>query len=188
MLSGGPCDRLHGDHCVGRDLFGDRVVDLQAAARSVTSASRASGRSWPDADSVGVCVIGRRAGKLPQELPRLRRYGLIIVDEVGYLPFEQDAANLFFKLVSSLRTRLADPHQQPALPRLARGLRRPIRRCRDYRPDPPRLRAHLEGCQLPAPRTRHRQPPQHPHYHRQRDLDCPQPLTFQVMSLPEETR
>jgi hypothetical protein len=37
----------------------------------------------------------------PQELARLRRYGLIIVDEVGYLPFEQDAANLFFQLVSS---------------------------------------------------------------------------------------
>jgi len=32
---------------------------------------------------------------------RLRRYSLIIVDEVGYLPFEQDAANLFFQLVST---------------------------------------------------------------------------------------
>jgi DNA replication protein DnaC len=42
-----------------------------------------------------------RHGRLPQELARLRRYGLIIVDEVGYLPFEQDAANLFFQLVSS---------------------------------------------------------------------------------------
>jgi len=42
-----------------------------------------------------------RAGRLPQELTRLRRYGLIVVDEVGYLPFEQDAANLFFQLVSS---------------------------------------------------------------------------------------
>ena len=42
-----------------------------------------------------------RVGQLPQELARLRRYGLIIVDEVGYLPFEQDAANLFFQLVSS---------------------------------------------------------------------------------------
>jgi DNA replication protein DnaC len=41
------------------------------------------------------------AGKLPAELARLRRYPLIIVDEVGYLPFEQDAANLFFQLVSS---------------------------------------------------------------------------------------
>ncbi len=42
-----------------------------------------------------------RHGQLPAELARLRRYGLIIVDEVGYLPFEQDAANLFFQLVSS---------------------------------------------------------------------------------------
>jgi DNA replication protein DnaC len=42
-----------------------------------------------------------RHGKLPAELARLRRYGLIIIDEVGYLPFEQDAANLVFQLVSS---------------------------------------------------------------------------------------
>ena len=42
-----------------------------------------------------------RQGRLPSELTRLRRYGLIIIDEVGYLPFEQDAANLFFQLVSS---------------------------------------------------------------------------------------
>jgi DNA replication protein DnaC len=42
-----------------------------------------------------------RHGRLPQELVKLRRYGLIIVDEVGYLPIEQDAANLFFQLVSS---------------------------------------------------------------------------------------
>jgi DNA replication protein DnaC len=40
-------------------------------------------------------------GQLPAELIKLRRYGLIIVDEVGYIPFEQDAANLFFQLVSS---------------------------------------------------------------------------------------
>ena len=42
-----------------------------------------------------------RAGKLAAELVKLRRYGLIIIDEVGYLPFDQDAANLFFQLVSS---------------------------------------------------------------------------------------
>lgn len=40
-------------------------------------------------------------GKLPAELARLRQIGLIMVDEVGYIPFEQDAANLFFQLVSS---------------------------------------------------------------------------------------
>jgi DNA replication protein DnaC len=41
------------------------------------------------------------AGKLPAELVKLGRIGLIVVDEVGYIPFEQDAANLFFQLVSS---------------------------------------------------------------------------------------
>jgi len=40
-------------------------------------------------------------GRLPAELTRPRRYGLTIIDEVGHLPFEQDAANLFFQLVSS---------------------------------------------------------------------------------------
>jgi DNA replication protein DnaC len=40
-------------------------------------------------------------GTLPAELAKLRRYGLLIVDEVGYIPFDQDAANLFFQLVSS---------------------------------------------------------------------------------------
>ncbi len=41
------------------------------------------------------------SGRLANEITRLRRYGLIIVDEVGYIPFDQDAANLFFQLVSS---------------------------------------------------------------------------------------
>jgi DNA replication protein DnaC len=40
-------------------------------------------------------------GRLAGELTKLRLYGLIVIDEVGYLPFEQDAANLFFQLVPS---------------------------------------------------------------------------------------
>ncbi|MGX7724544.1 IS21-like element helper ATPase IstB [Rhodococcus sp. 105337] len=39
--------------------------------------------------------------RLQQELVRLGRYPLVIVDEVGYIPFEPEAANLFFQLVSS---------------------------------------------------------------------------------------
>ena len=42
-----------------------------------------------------------QAGTLPAELTELARYPLLIVDEVGYLPFDPDAANLFFQLVSS---------------------------------------------------------------------------------------
>jgi DNA replication protein DnaC len=41
------------------------------------------------------------AGRLQAELTRLTRYPLIVVDEVGYIPFEAEAANLFFQLVSS---------------------------------------------------------------------------------------
>jgi len=41
------------------------------------------------------------AGRLQPELVRLGRYPLLVIDEVGYIPFEPEAANLFFQLVSS---------------------------------------------------------------------------------------
>jgi hypothetical protein len=40
-------------------------------------------------------------GRLQTELTRLSRYPLLVIDEVGYIPFEPEAANLFFQLVSS---------------------------------------------------------------------------------------
>lgn len=40
-------------------------------------------------------------GRLGAELKRIRKYKLIIIDEVGYLPFDIDTANLFFQLISS---------------------------------------------------------------------------------------
>ncbi len=40
-------------------------------------------------------------GRLHQELTRLGRIPLLVIDEVGYLPFDGEAANLFFQLVSS---------------------------------------------------------------------------------------
>ena len=43
----------------------------------------------------------RRAGRLEDELTRLARIPLLIVDEVGYIPFDPEAANLMFTLVSS---------------------------------------------------------------------------------------
>src|SRR5205814_51579 len=38
--------------------------------------------------------------QLEAELRRLERYHLLVVDEVGYLPLERQAANLLFALVS----------------------------------------------------------------------------------------
>lgn len=40
-------------------------------------------------------------GRLEAELKRIKKYKLIIIDEVGYLPFDIDTANLFFQLISS---------------------------------------------------------------------------------------
>jgi DNA replication protein DnaC len=40
-------------------------------------------------------------GRLDHELTRLCRIPLLVIDEVGYIPFEPQAANLFFQLVSS---------------------------------------------------------------------------------------
>ena len=42
-----------------------------------------------------------QAGNLQAELTRLGRYPLLVIDEVGYIPFEPEAANLFFQLVSA---------------------------------------------------------------------------------------
>jgi DNA replication protein DnaC len=46
-------------------------------------------------------AIAHRNGTLQAELIRLGRYPLLVIDEVGYIPFEPEAANLFFQLVSS---------------------------------------------------------------------------------------
>jgi DNA replication protein DnaC len=53
------------------------------------------------ADWVSVLAMAHHAGKLQAELVRLGRYPLLVIDEVGYIPFEPEAANLFFQLVSS---------------------------------------------------------------------------------------
>jgi DNA replication protein DnaC len=41
------------------------------------------------------------AGRFEQGLKRLRRYKVLIIDEVGYIPFDHDAANLFFQLIAA---------------------------------------------------------------------------------------
>jgi DNA replication protein DnaC len=46
-------------------------------------------------------ATAHHAGRLQDELVRLGRYPCLVVDEVGYIPFEPEAANLFFQLVSS---------------------------------------------------------------------------------------
>src|ERR1700756_5234293 len=56
----------------------------------------ATAASW-----VTLLAQAHHAGRLQAELTRLGRYPLLVIDEVGYIPFEPEAANLFFQLVSS---------------------------------------------------------------------------------------
>jgi hypothetical protein len=43
----------------------------------------------------------KRQGRFEAELARLGRIPLVVVDEVGYIPFDPEAANLMFSLVSA---------------------------------------------------------------------------------------
>jgi DNA replication protein DnaC len=55
------------------------------------------------ADWVALLADAHHAGRMQAELTRLGRYALIVVDEVGYIPFEPEAANLFFQQLWRLR-------------------------------------------------------------------------------------
>lgn len=46
-------------------------------------------------------ATAHHAGTFPHELKRLGRVPLLVIDEIGYLPFEPEAANLFFQLISA---------------------------------------------------------------------------------------
>jgi DNA replication protein DnaC len=71
------------------------ALGVQAARRGHRVAF-ASAQEW-----VGRLAAAKKAGRLEEELERLRRTPLVIVDEVGYIPFDPDAAALFFSLISS---------------------------------------------------------------------------------------
>ena len=46
------------------------------------------------------CRPAHAEGRLEDKLPHFSKPKLLVVDELGYLPFEADAAHLFFHLVS----------------------------------------------------------------------------------------
>jgi DNA replication protein DnaC len=71
------------------------ALGVQAARRGYRVAF-STAHEW-----VGRLGAAKRAGRLDEELERLRRIPLLIVDEVGYIPFDPEAAALFFALISS---------------------------------------------------------------------------------------
>ena len=56
----------------------------------------ATAAAWTDR-----LTTAHRAGRIQQEITRLARYPLLIIDEIGYIPFEPEAASLFFQLISA---------------------------------------------------------------------------------------
>lgn len=71
------------------------ALGVQAARRGHRIAF-ATAHQW-----VNRLGAAKRAGRLDDELERLTRIPLLIVDEVGYIPFDPEAAALFFALVSA---------------------------------------------------------------------------------------
>jgi len=92
---------------------------IEARSNAVFWAHPGQARATSRSPRIRACLVGHRvafataaewvdrlqtahdAGKLQDELRRLGRYPLVIIDEVGYIPFQGEAANLFFQLVSS---------------------------------------------------------------------------------------
>jgi DNA replication protein DnaC len=53
------------------------------------------------AEWVARLAQAHHTGRLQDEITKLGRTPLLIIDEVGYIPFEPEAANLFFQLISA---------------------------------------------------------------------------------------
>ena len=71
------------------------ALGVQAARRGYRVAF-ATAHEW-----VLRLAAAKRTGRLESELERLGRIQLVIVDEVGYIPFDPEAGALFFALISS---------------------------------------------------------------------------------------
>ena len=98
----GQLDFLHGkDNVVllGPPGTGKTHLAIAVSIRACLAGQRvafATATEW-----VARLAEAKRQNGLDAELRRLSFIPLLVVDEVGYIPFEPEAANLFFQLVSS---------------------------------------------------------------------------------------
>jgi DNA replication protein DnaC len=98
----GQLDFLHAKECIvalGPPGTGKTHLSIAFGIRACLAGHRvrfATATEW-----VARLADAKRDGRLEDELVALRRIPLLIVDEVGYIPFDPQAANLMFALVSS---------------------------------------------------------------------------------------
>ena len=144
--------------CSARPGTGKSHLAIAIGIRACLAGHRVAFRTATE--WVALLADAQRQGRLDDELTRLQRIPLLIVDEVGYIPFDPQAANLMFMLVSRRYERAEpDRHLQQALQRLGRDLRRRRRRRRDDRPlGSPRRDPRPQRRQLPPQRPRPRPP------------------------------
>ena len=45
-------------------------------------------------------IAGKREGRLDRKLRSYERYDIVLVDELGYIPFEREATDLLFQIIS----------------------------------------------------------------------------------------
>jgi len=86
------CELLRDRPTMPATVIAERIDWPQAGHRVLFG----TGAQWVDR-----LAEAHNAARLHDELTRLGRYPLIVIDEVGYIPFEAEAANLFFQLVSA---------------------------------------------------------------------------------------
>ncbi|TDW90519.1 IstB-like ATP binding protein [Kribbella pratensis] len=117
------------------------------------------------------------AGRLQDELRRLGRYPLLVIDEVGYIPLRARSREPVppARLIP-LRTSIPDRDQQQRVRPLGRSLRRRHRRRRDDRPTRPPRRRHRPQRRLLPPQEP--QPRPDPHTDRRPTMTTSRGFTF----------
>jgi DNA replication protein DnaC len=101
VLHLGQLDFLHGRENIvllGPPGTGKTHLSIAIGIRACLAAHRVAFRTATE--WVALLADAQRQGRLDDELARLQRFALLIVDEVGYIPFDPQAANLMFLLVS----------------------------------------------------------------------------------------
>jgi DNA replication protein DnaC len=97
----GQLDFLHGKENVillGPPGTGKTHLAIALGIRACLAGQRVLFRTATE--WVALLADAQRQGHLQEELRRLERYPLLVCDEVGYIPFDPQAANLMFMLVS----------------------------------------------------------------------------------------